>query len=526
MASMLTPEREILWLRRVRDLSHLLVREHDVRKLLPLILDAAIELTEAERGFLVRVNGRKPDGGYKFKIEVARGFDKASLQGSQAKVSRTVVRRVVERQERGLVTTSEEDEDVLNVSSVQARRVLSIISVPMRLRGETRGVLYLDHRFNKGVFTEQDLTILGTFADQAALAMETAEMLTSKSETAEERGSTLRELEDLKAQQRAQTEAVEVLDNPGVRARIRFGGLIGASPVMCKLYEQIERAGRTWDPVLILGESGTGKELVSREIHRRGSFPKQPFLSENCAAVTETLLESELFGHRRGSFTGATADRDGLFVQAGRGTLFLDEVGDMSQAMQGKLLRVLQENRVRPVGGDSTLPITCRVLAATNRDLREMIKTGGFREDLYYRLDVLRIFVPPLRARPGDVLLLFDHVVEKAGRPGLQLTRKAQELMLGYSWPGNVRELENEAKRLASLGVNQISAQHLSVEIREGRGVARASGSLSGKTLSEVEQEMVVAAMAECKGNKSRAARQLGIPRTTLYHLLERYGLA
>ncbi|RMG10069.1 MAG: sigma-54-dependent Fis family transcriptional regulator [Planctomycetota bacterium] len=522
---MVDPEREITWLRRVRDLSHLLVAERDVSRLLPLILDAAIELTEAERGFLVRVLGRKPSGGFRFKVEVARGFDKAALQGGQSKVSRTVVRRVCE-QGRGLVTTSEEDRDVLEISSVQARRVLSIVCVPMRLRGEIRGVLYLDHRFSKGAFSQSDLEILATFADQAALAMETAELLAGAPQADRASAASLRELEELKAQRAAQEEAAAAVREPAPRRRLRFGRLVGSSPLMCKLYEQIERAARTWDPVLVIGESGTGKELVAREIHARGSFPTEPFLSENCAAVAESLLESELFGHRKGAFTGAVADRDGLFVEAGRGTLFLDEVGDMSPAMQGKLLRVLQEQVVRPVGATASRPIACRVLAATHRDLREMIRSGSFREDLYYRLDVLRIFVPPLRQRPSDILPLFETFCEQAGRPGLKLTSRAQKLLVGYSWPGNVRELENEAKRLAALGLQRVSAQQLSPEIREGRGVARARGELSGKTLGEVEREMVLAAMAECQNNKSRAARQLGIPRTTLYHLLERYGIA
>lgn len=499
----LSPDREILWLRRVRDLSHLLASEQDVRKLLPLILDAAIELADAERGFLVRVRGRKPDGGFKFKVEVARGFDKATLSGSQAHVSRTVVRRVVEREEDGLVTTDSGDKDVLDISSVQARRVLSIICVPMRLRGETRGVLYLDHRFNKDAFGERDLPILRTFADQAALALETAELSTRAAPASQPADDPSDEADALRSARQAEKRAALLREESHLGRRLRLGGLVGGSKPALRLYDEIERAGRCWDPVLILGESGAGKELVAREIHARGSFPQEPFVAEACGVLVE------------GSAGGGSLP--GLLARVGKGTLFLDEVGELSPAVQTQLLRAL-----RPADA----PQGCRVLAASHKDLRRLVQEGRFREDLYYRLDVLRINVPPLRQRAEDIPLLLDHFMEQAGQPPLRLSPKASKLLLSYSWPGNVRELFNEARRLATLGLPTISAPHLSTEIREGRGVSRAVGDLSGKTLGDIERQMVEAAIRDCKGNKSRAARQLGIPRTTLYHLLNRYGIS
>jgi transcriptional regulator with PAS, ATPase and Fis domain len=308
-------------------------------------------------------------------------------------------------------------------------------------------------------------------------------------------------------------------------ALVRFGRLVGASQAMAALYEQIERAARTWDPILICGDSGTGKELVARELHARGVNSSEPFFSENCAAVAEGLLESELFGHRKGAFTGASADRKGMFELAGRGTLFLDEVGDMSPSMQGKLLRVLQEGVVRPVGGDKHVPVHCRVLAATHHDLRQLVNDNRFREDLYYRLDVLRINVPPLRKRPEDVLLLFDLFVREAGHDPLEFSPRARQLLTRYAWPGNVRELQNEARRLLTVTARQISSAHLSLEICEGRGVSQSSADTGGRTLGEVEAEMVAAALRECDGNKSQAARKLGIPRSTLYRLIERHEL-
>ena len=487
------PVRELEWLRRVRDLSHLLAAEQQVERLLPLILDAAVELTAAERGYLVRVElrpGRRP----KVRVEVAHGFDQAALRGPEGEVSRTVVARVVERG-AGLVTTEAGDRDLLDVTSLQDQRVLAVACVPLRLRGAVTGVLYLDHRARRAAFGPEDLPLLQTFADQAALALETAE---------------------LRAAARAPTRAPA--------SREATGRLVGASPVMADLHDQIGRAARATAPVLILGESGSGKELVAREVHQRSPRRDQPFVSENCAATAETLLESELFGHARGAFTGAVRARRGLFLEAGRGTLFLDEVGDMSPAMQAKLLRVLQEERVRPVGAERAVPIACRVLAATHRDLRAEIARGRFRADLYYRLDVLRLVVPPLRARPGDVPLLARGFAGELSA-SLTISDAALQRLTAYAWPGNVRELRNEVQRLVALGVTRARVVDLSPEVQGGRGVARADGALGGKTLGQVERAMVTAALEATGGNKSRAARQLGIPRTTLYHLIERYGL-
>jgi DNA-binding NtrC family response regulator len=487
-------EREILFLRRVRDLSHLLTREKDLKNLLGLILDAAIELIEAERGFLVRVQGRKADGGYRFNVEVARGFDKASLSGSASEVSRTVVKRVVEGEGLGLVTTDEGGADVLDVSSVQARQVRSIVCVPMQLRGEVKGVLYLDHRFSAGAFTADDLPLLRTFADQSALAIETAELRARSGEG-----------------QPGEEEVPEPA--PPSEGPESLGRLVGRSAPMRQLYEEIQRAARTWDPVLIVGEPGTGKDAVARELHEQGSFPEEPYQVVPCASGGD--VHQALFG---------SADRPGALVRVGRGTVVLDEVAALPLETQAALVHAIQERRIRVSGERRERTLHCRVLATTSSDLRAQIATNRFRAELYYRLDVLRIEVPPLRSRPGDISLLFDHLLQFTGRR-IKLSSRAQRLLLGYSWPGNVRELDNEVRRLASFGQPQVSAQQLSAEIREGRGVSRARPAVSGQTLEEVEQHMVEAAIRDCGGNKSRAARQLGIPRTTLYHLLKRYGI-
>jgi len=292
----------------MRDLCQLLASERRLAVLFPRILDAAIELTEAERGFLVMVEDKREDGSFRFRVKVARGFGHRGLQSGAGKVSRTVVRRVLD-EDRSLVSLAE-DRDVMDVTSVQASSVRSIACVPMRLRGEVRGVLYLDHSSQSGRFSQEDLPILESFADQAALALETAALDQGEDASAEA----------------GWVEAPR-------RARGETGELIGGSASMRSIGELIERYARSWQPVLITGESGTGKELAARELHARGSFPNQPFVSESCGALADTLLEAELFGYERGAFTGAAEAREGLFVRAQRGTLLLDELADMSLGM-------------------------------------------------------------------------------------------------------------------------------------------------------------------------------------------------
>jgi transcriptional regulator with GAF, ATPase, and Fis domain len=475
-------ERELLWLRRVRDHCHALATNSHDERLSAWILDAAIELTEAQRGYLVEVRGRTGAEGYRLNVAVARGFDQGELARDPNHISRTVVSRVLDRGgERGLVTTSEEDRSVMDASSVQAQRVLSIISVPLRLGGELRGVLYLDHHRRVGAFSEADLPLLQTFADQAALALDMSESPPS--------GGAL--------------------------------GLWGECQAIQALAARIPRVARSDEPVLIQGESGSGKELVAREVHRL-SRGDAPFLSLSCAAVSENLIESELFGHCKGAFTGALRDHPGMFRQAGDGTLVLDEVGEASPGLQAKILRVLQEREVRPLGTHTTLPVSCRIVATTQRNLEDLVRQGLFRGDLFYRLDVLRLVVPSLRERSEDLPLLVREILRREGA-ALEVSGPALKLLQSYVWPGNVRELENELRRLSLIGKRVVGVNALSPAIREGRGVSR--GQLAGKTLEEVELDMVVAALEACGGNKARAARQLGIPRSSLYNLLDRFGL-
>jgi len=312
------------------------------------------------------------------------------------------------------------------------------------------------------------------------------------------------------------------------RESIDTGDLIGESAAMRRLRLLIQRIARSDAPVLVKGETGTGKELVARAIHRLGPRPEGPFVAVNCAALPETLLESELFGHAKGAFTDARVARVGLFVQASGGTLFLDEIGELSPALQPKLLRALQERCVRPVGASEEVPFDARLVAATNRDLESAVEEGRFREDLLFRLDVLPVEVPPLRARGGDVLLLAQHfareLAKRAGRPTLGISRGAAEKLGDYAWPGNVRELENAIERAAALADHDhILVEDLPERIRSHRKTDLLLAGDDPATLvplEVVERRYVARVLEATAGNKTLAARILGVDRKTLYRKL------
>jgi len=311
----------------------------------------------------------------------------------------------------------------------------------------------------------------------------------------------------------------------------RFGTLLGTSPAMRRMYELLDRIADSSASVLIAGETGTGKELVARALHERGRRKAGPFVAVDCASLPEPLLESELFGHVRGAFTDAHAVRRGLFVQANGGALFLDEIGDLPLALQAKLLRALQTRCVRPVGANEEVPFDVNLIAATNRDLESAVEEGRFREDLYFRINVIHVEMPPLRARGGDVLLLAQHFVDRyaaqAGKRVTGLSPEAAERLLAYIWPGNVRELENCIERAIALTRHEtIGLDDLPEKIR---GFQRSHVLVAGDDpselapLEEVERRYVLRVMEAVGGSKTLAARVLGIGRKTLYRKLEQY---
>lgn len=315
------------------------------------------------------------------------------------------------------------------------------------------------------------------------------------------------------------------------------GAVIGKSSVMVEVYKTVARVAPTKSTVLILGESGTGKELIARAIHQHSPRAGRPFVAVDCGALTETLLESELFGHVRGAFTGAVTDKKGVFEEAECGTCFLDEIGDITPNMQAKLLRVLQEHEVRRVGGKEWVKVDVRVVAATNQNLAELVRKGAFRQDLYYRLNVVAIHLPPLRERLEDIPVLVRHFLQRysqeSGKPVTAISDKAMDLLCAYSWPGNIRELENTIEQAVVLSHQSVlTPEELPAEVRDGA----TSGSVQkfsppdeqslfsdAPTLEEFKKRYVLYILSRTKGNISRAAKILDIDRRSLYRMLERY---
>ena len=335
------------------------------------------------------------------------------------------------------------------------------------------------------------------------------------------------------AEHRQLREQVKVLSE-AVERTTRFDEQIGASPAMQNLFDQLSRIADSEASVLITGESGTGKELVAKALHRQSRRADRPFVAVNCAALPDTLLESELFGHAKGAFTDAQSARKGLFVQAEGGTLLFDEIGDMPPAMQAKLLRALEEGKVRPVGGETEVAFDARVIAATNRDLDSAVEEGRFREDLFFRVNVIQVELPPLRSRGTDTLLLAQHFLEhfaaRSGKEVAGLSKPVAERLLAYTWPGNVRELRNAIERAVALTrYDRLAVEDLPEKIRDYRSsqVFVAGGDPSELvSLEEIERRYILHVLDSVDGNKTLAARALGLDRKTLYRKLQQYGAA
>jgi DNA-binding NtrC family response regulator len=311
-----------------------------------------------------------------------------------------------------------------------------------------------------------------------------------------------------------------------MESRYHYHHLIGKSPAMQKIYDLIERIRDSSSNVLLTGESGTGKELVAKAIHYSGSRKEGPFIAVNCAAIPETLLESELFGYKKGAFTDAKADKKGLISEAGEGTLFLDEITEMSPLLQAKMLRVIEERQVRPLGDTNTHPVDVRFISASNRNMKDLIHQGRFREDLYYRLKVIDIELPPLRERKDDIPLLVQHFIQKFRQESKKVSGASEEglrILIDYSWPGNVRELENVIQRAITLGQQEtILPEDLPASmIQELDEDVVEKGLRKKYSLDQLEKEYIQKVLIEAGGNKTKAAEILGLDRKTLYRKLE-----
>jgi transcriptional regulator with GAF, ATPase, and Fis domain/Tfp pilus assembly protein PilF len=528
--------------RRILAINRRLAREHEVEPLLELIVDAATELLGAERGFLL-LRG----DGTGVRVAVARNFDRRSLEDGSQRISRSIANECLRTGEAILTTNAQQDHRFASSQSVAALKVRSVVCVP--LRGTARdedpqiGALYLDHRFQDRAFTADDVELCESFADQVAIALENAGLLERTRDQERRLAAQNERLERLNEQ--LQREAAQYAEEaeaalrrlreegPTVGVGRGFERIVGSSDRLREALRLVDRFADTDVPVVIRGESGTGKELIARAIHERSSRRERAFVSINCGAIPENLIESELFGYRRGAFTGAVRDKPGLVRAAEGGTLLLDEVGEMPLAMQVKLLRVLQEKEYRPVGATASLRADVRVVSASHADLEGLVAAGRFREDLFYRLRVVEIPVPPLRERRQDVPLLADHFCRQVcGAPAEErFTREALACLLGYDWPGNVRELENEVRRALALADDWVDIDSLSERLRGVRaGGAAILADTARGSLREIvdgfERQVLLATLKRTRWNVRQAAAELGLSRAALYTRLKRFGIS
>jgi transcriptional regulator with GAF, ATPase, and Fis domain len=432
----------------------------DPAKVLVALLDAAIEATGAERGFLVLAAAA---GG--FEVQVARSMDAAEIGLPDRTLSASLVKTVLEEGKSVIAAEAREDPRFSEYFSVRNLQLRSVLAVPIARGARVLGAFYLDNRFLAGVFTEEHRAALEMLAGQAALAFENVKFREE-----------VRAL-NLRLQERVEVQGKEL---DGLRTSMRdlrqetryaYREIFRRRGPMVEALRLVDHAVENTLPVLLEGESGTGKELVARALHFEGPQRERPFVVVNCAAIPEALMESELFGHRKGAFTGAVEDREGLVEAADGGTLFLDEIGDLPLGLQPKLLRVLQFGEFTPLGGGETRRARVRVVAATNRDLRLRVAEGNFREDLYFRLAVFPVRLPPLRDRVEDLPVLAQALVrrfaEEAGHGPRRLSRKAVARLLAHDWPGNIRELENALRRAVLLVAGDVlEAEDLALESR------------------------------------------------------------
>ncbi|MBK6462353.1 MAG: sigma 54-interacting transcriptional regulator [Myxococcales bacterium] len=495
-----------------------LASREGLRPLLDQVLDALVLWTGVERGLLLLC---APNG--RLVPRAARNLARGDLVGEQLSLSMGLAKRALESGEAVVALdalTSHGDAH----ASVHALRLRSVLAVPLRARGDVLGVVYLDDRLKTGAFGPRELAWVRLLATQAAMAVADArdKLLLRRAVRREARAAE----RATRSLGRAEAELVAARATLAASSPLSGLGLIGTSEPLVAMLRVAARVAASDVPVLVLGESGTGKELVARAIHARGARKERLFVGENCASVPEALLESTLFGHVKGAFTGASATRVGLFELAHKGTLFLDEIGEMSPGMQAKLLRVLQDGEVRPVGSERSRRVDVRVIGATHRDLAAMVRSGAFREDLYYRLDVVTLRVPPLRERRADIPLLFAHFLEKhAGTAAPMITRAALAKLTDYAWPGNVRQLENEARRSIVLADGRVDVAELSPEIAASIHAGDLGAQSLRQRLDALEAELVREALEASGGNQTRAATALGVSRFGLQKMMKRLSI-
>ncbi len=476
------------------EISQLLDQSLDIKQVLQPVLKAVTDHLGMLRGTITLLNRRTGD----ISIEAAYGLSEPQRQKGRYRLGEGVTGRVVETGTASIIPRIADDPEFLNRTGARKTKQyqdISFICVPIKIGNETIGAFSIDREFAGESALRDDVRVLSVAASLIAQAVKIRQSVM------EEREQLLRE------NTRLQEE---------LRAKFQPTNIIGKSKAMQNVFDMIAQVSKSEATVLIRGESGTGKELVAHAIHYNSLRETKPFIKVNCAALPETIIESELFGHEKGSFTGAISSRKGRFESANGGTIFLDEIGDLSPATQIKLLRVLQEREFERVGGNETVRTNVRVIAATNRNLEQLMETNTFREDLYYRLNVFPIHIPPLRDRKSDILLLSDHFIDKYAAQNHRAIRRistpAIDLLMNYHWPGNVRELENCIERAVLLSVDEvIHSHHLPPTLQSAESTdTRLRGTLD-ESLNNIERELLLDALKSTKGNMAKAARLLGV---------------
>jgi transcriptional regulator with GAF, ATPase, and Fis domain len=474
--------------RRLFDFSQKLMASYDLPTLLDQLLDVVVQVTTADKGFIVLMESGEP------VVKVARNLRRETISDAVSHLSDSILAKVVETRKALIVSDALSDAQFKNSLSVMNLKLTSVMCVPLLERGNLIGLIYVGNDNVRQLFDEASLEILTIFASQASLLLRNALLVN-----------------ELQIDNKSLQERIE---------RMRFGEILGSAPSMQEVFRKVQKVAGTDITVLVTGETGTGKELVARELHNRSPRVKGPFVSINCGAIPENLLESELFGHVRGAFTGAVAHKAGRFQAANKGTLFLDEIGEMPLSLQVKILRALQEHMVTRVGDTASEPVDIRVIAATNRELEGEIKAGRFREDLYYRLNVVQLHLPPLRERGDDIVVLARYMLSRYapeyGNKVRGFTPGAIAAVKRHRWPGNIRELENRIKKAVVLADKALlGAEDLDIDPDELPPILPLA-----EAREKWQREYINEVLGLNAGNRTKTARDLGVdPRTIFRHL-------
>jgi transcriptional regulator with GAF, ATPase, and Fis domain len=479
-----------LAVQRLAEFSAQLAREPALDKALARLLDSIVEVVKADKGFVLLVTDGAPS------VVAARNLHRENIANAVERLSDSIVSRVLSERTPLIVSDALHDPQFNASESVVNLKLASVMCVPLIIRGELTGAVYVGNDSLASLFTERELVLMTSFCSTAALLLEFA-----------------RQLDELRADK---AELVSRLEEQA------YGEILGTADAMRDIFRKIEKVAGTDISVLVTGETGTGKELIAREIHHRSARKSGPFVAINCGAIPENLLESELFGHAKGAFTGAVATRPGRFQAATGGTLFLDEIGEMPAPLQVKLLRALQDHTVTKVGETKPEPIDIRVVAATNKNLDEELKAGRFREDLYYRINVVHLHLPPLRERGEDAVMLAKYFLRRATRElnikVKDFNKAALNAIRHFRWPGNIRQLENRIKKAVVLAEGPyITPEDLDLKPEELDPILPLL-----QAQEEWRKRYINEVLERNNGNRTKTAKDLGVDPRTIFRHLER----